>query len=95
MGEFGAGVSALLETYGKCLELLKAFKGQHAAQSKKNNDDDAAAAADAHSQLRKSVRSDRSRVRAAYSARVWKEGNRMSRGDCELLLPLHFNGLES
>ena len=81
MGEFGAGVSALLETYGKCLSLLKGFKGHSRAPS---DNASAAAASDARSQLRSSIRSDRSRVRAAYAARLYREGSRLSRGDCEL-----------
>lgn len=76
MGEFGAGISALLEAYGKCLSLLKAFKGHSRPQ-------DDSKISDAHSQLRKSIRSDRSRVRAAYTARLYRDGKRLSHGDCK------------
>ena len=78
MGEFGAGVAALLDTYGKCLNLLKAFMGHPRSPS-----DDGSALSVSQSQLRKSIRSDRSRVRAAYTARLYREGSRLSRGDCE------------
>ena len=78
MGEFGAGVAALLDTYGKCLNLLKAFKGHSRSPS-----DDGSELSIAHSRLRKSIRSDRSRVRAAYAARLYREGSRLSRGDCK------------
>ncbi|RYP48562.1 hypothetical protein DL768_005561 [Monosporascus sp. mg162] len=76
MGEFGMGVSALLETYGKCLSLLKAFKGHP-----RSGDD--SATSEAHSQLRKTLRSDRSRVRAAYKARLYRDGKRLSQGDSQ------------
>lgn len=76
MGEFGSGVSALLDTYGKGLSLLKAFKGHP-------RPDDSSATSDADSRLRRSIRSDRSRVRAAYAARLYRDGKRLSQGDCK------------
>jgi hypothetical protein len=76
MGTFGAGVSALLETYDKCLSLLKAFKGNTRADAEVIDPE-------LHSQLRSSIRSDRTRVHKAYAARLYRDGNRLSKGDCE------------
>ncbi|WYZ46476.1 hypothetical protein EsH8_IX_000701 [Colletotrichum jinshuiense] len=68
MGEFGNTVDSLLETYSKCLSLLKSLKGVN------NNDKQPR-------QLRKSIRSDRSKVRSVYSTRLSVSGSHLEKGD--------------
>ncbi|KAK7963845.1 hypothetical protein PG996_008469 [Apiospora saccharicola] len=78
MGGFGASVSALDDTYTRCLRLLKAFKGRGGSGDTAPNDP-ALEKANAH--LRDSIRSDRSQIRKAYSSKLSKSGNRLERGD--------------
>lgn len=80
MGGFGASVSALVDTYTRCLDLLKAFKGHNGSGDTAPNDP-ALKKANAH--LRDSIRSDRSQIRKAYSSKLSKSGNRLERGDGE------------
>lgn len=72
---FGSSVNTLLEIYSNCISLLKAFRrpdeGRH---------DDPQQA-----QLRKSLKSDRARVRRAYSTAVSEAGSRFEKGDGEQL----------
>ncbi|KXJ92797.1 hypothetical protein Micbo1qcDRAFT_51118 [Microdochium bolleyi] len=75
---FGDAVSSLLATYGKCLKLLKAFKGHPDPQA---HADHASLVSQSQTSLRQSIRSDRSRIRNAYSARLYREGSRLSKGD--------------
>lgn len=77
MGGFGANVSALVETYTKCLELLKAFKGHRGSDGDSVNTH----VSEAHSHLRSSIRSDRAQVRRAYSSKLSETGSRLERGD--------------
>ncbi|KAH7032828.1 uncharacterized protein B0I36DRAFT_101040 [Microdochium trichocladiopsis] len=77
---FGEAVSSLLATYGRCLKLLKAFKGHHSLQQP-GDGGAPSVASQSQTSLRQSIRSDRSRIRKAYSARLYREGGRLSKGD--------------
>lgn len=79
MSDFGAGVSALVDTYSRCLGLLKAFKG-HDGSGGTSPSDPGLKKANAH--LRGSIRSDRAQIQKAYS-KLSKSGNRLERGDGE------------
>ncbi|XEU99418.1 hypothetical protein FSHL1_004705 [Fusarium sambucinum] len=70
MGNFGTAVTSLLDTYTKCLSLLKGTR---------NHDD--GALSDTHSTLSASLRSDRRRVRRVYASRLSKDGSRFEKGD--------------
>ncbi|KAG8676010.1 hypothetical protein FPOAC1_002006 [Fusarium poae] len=70
MGNFGTAVTSLLDTYTKCLSLLKGTR---------NHDD--GASSDTHSTLSASLRSDRARVRRVYASRLSKDGSQFERGD--------------
>jgi len=84
---FGASVRALLDTYANCVSLLKAF-GRSGRE-----DPDSGAVVDLrqrdHSRLRKSLKSDRSLVKRAYSSKVSESGSRFKQGDGEHELPAH------
>jgi pectin methylesterase-like acyl-CoA thioesterase len=71
MGNFGAAVTSLLDTYTKCLSLLKGTRNQ----------EDDGALHDTHSALSASLRSDRARVRRVYASRLSKDGSRFEKGD--------------
>ncbi|KAK9773843.1 hypothetical protein SCAR479_09484 [Seiridium cardinale] len=75
MASFGDSVSALVETYTKCLRLLKAFKS---GSSDTQSIDPLSAEVQS---LRSSIRSDRAKVRKAYSLRLSKVGKRLEKGD--------------
>lgn len=81
MGGFGESVSALLDTYTRCLGLLKAFKGHGGS-----DDTASSAASKENARLRGSIRSDRSQIRKAYSSKLSKGGNRLEKGDGEYRL---------
>ncbi|WXC56246.1 hypothetical protein SNK03_002179 [Fusarium graminearum] len=70
MGNFGTAVTSLLDTYTKCLFLLKGTR---------NHDD--GTLSDTHSTLSASLRSDRARVRRVYASRLSKDGSRFEKGD--------------
>ncbi|KAJ4263184.1 hypothetical protein NW762_006806 [Fusarium torreyae] len=70
MGNFGTAVTSLLDTYTKCLSLLKGFRN-----------DDAGTLSETRSTLSTSLRSDRARVRRAYSSRLSQDGSRFEKGD--------------
>ncbi|KAH7152980.1 hypothetical protein EDB81DRAFT_439744 [Dactylonectria macrodidyma] len=72
MGSFGATVASLLETYTKCLSLLKGFA--------RSGDLDSSSS-ELQSSLGSSLRSDRARVRRAYSTRLSQNGRRLEKGD--------------
>ncbi|KAH7141176.1 hypothetical protein B0J13DRAFT_52528 [Dactylonectria estremocensis] len=72
MGSFGATVASLLETYTKCLSLLKGFT---------TSGDLDGSSSDIQSSLGSSLRSDRARVRRAYSSRLSQNGRRLEKGD--------------
>ncbi|KAK6849670.1 hypothetical protein PG995_013503 [Apiospora arundinis] len=76
MAGFGENVSALLDTYTRCLGLLKAFKGHSGSNNTTSYD-----ASKENARLRSSIRSDRSQIRKAYSTKLSKSGNRLKRGD--------------
>jgi hypothetical protein len=78
MGGFGENVSALVDTYSKCLGLLKAFKGHRRSSDTRSVD---TALSDAHSRLQSSIRSDRTQVRRAYTSKLSKNGTRLEKGD--------------
>ncbi|KAK4137586.1 hypothetical protein BT67DRAFT_114001 [Trichocladium antarcticum] len=69
---FRDSITALLDTYANCISLLKALKHGH---------DENTAAGTQHHHLRKSLRSDRSSVRRAYSSRLSEAGSRFEKGD--------------
>ncbi|RSL46290.1 hypothetical protein CEP54_013926 [Fusarium duplospermum] len=71
MGNFGATVASLLDTYTDCLSLLKRFRSNR----------DEAAASETRSTLSSSLRSDRARIRRAYSSRLSQNGARFEKGD--------------
>lgn len=78
---FGDSVSALLDTYNNCLSLLKAF-------SRKNSQDASRRASEGDDQqalLRHSLKTDRKKVKRAYSSRVSQAGSRFEKGDCEII----------
>jgi hypothetical protein len=76
MASFGDGVSALIETYTKCLRLLKAFGG---------SDRDSVGLASSEVQLlRSTIRSDRAKVRRVYSSSLSANGKRLEEGDCKI-----------
>lgn len=83
MANFGNGVSALIETYSRCLRLLKLFGSQHSGA------DSIGLTSDEVQSLRGSIRSDRSQVRRAYSSRLSKSGSRLEKGDCMMIVHLH------
>ncbi|KAG8354714.1 hypothetical protein FVEN_g7582 [Fusarium venenatum] len=70
MGNFGTAVTSLLDTYTKCLSLLKGTRSH-----------DDGALSDTHSTLSASLRSDRRRVRRVYASRLSKDGSRFEKGD--------------
>lgn len=74
MGTFGATVTSLLDTYTKCLSLLKGFRG---------GDGGHGTASELQSSLGSSLRSDRARVRRAYSSQLSQNGVRFEKGDGE------------
>ena len=89
---FGASIRALLDTYANCVSLLKAF-GRSS-----RDDPDGGAEVDPrqrdHSRLRKSLKSDRSLVKRAYSSKLSEWGSRFKEGDGEhnlhsIILQLH------
>lgn len=68
MGSFGETVASLLDTYTKCLSLLKGLR-QDGRPS------------DSQSRLGTSIRSDRSKVRRVYSSKVSVKGRSFEKGD--------------
>ncbi|CAK7208202.1 hypothetical protein SCUCBS95973_000023 [Sporothrix curviconia] len=79
-------VEALLETYSKCISLLKIFSSSsHAGSSSRS----AAAVAhrssssdwDRQSELSRSLRNDRAKIQKAYSDRLSETGSRLRKGD--------------
>lgn len=71
---FGDSVAALLETYSNCLKLLKAFDGGGGADS---------ASVSEGQLLRSSIKTDRAKVRRAYSSQRSVAGSRFEKGDRE------------
>jgi hypothetical protein len=71
-------VASLLETYTKCLVLLKGLNQSGSGPGAADG------AATHHKSLRKSIRSDRSKVRRAYESRISQDGSsRIGKGDGE------------
>ncbi|OHE92431.1 hypothetical protein CORC01_12292 [Colletotrichum orchidophilum] len=67
MACFGDTIDSLLETYSMCLSILKNLKGpRHSKQPR---------------QLRKSIRSDRSKVQSVYSSQLSVAGIHFEKGD--------------
>ncbi|KAL0933026.1 uncharacterized protein CTRU02_211989 [Colletotrichum truncatum] len=67
MGRFDETVDSLLETYSKCLSLLKDLGGTCSESQPR--------------QLRKCIRSDRSKVRRVYSSQLSLKGSQLETGD--------------
>ncbi|KAI6776129.1 hypothetical protein HG530_000074 [Fusarium avenaceum] len=70
MGSFGTAVASLVDTYTKCLSLLKGARNSEAGVS-----------SETRSTLSTSLRSDRARVRRAYASRLSQDGSRFEKGD--------------
>jgi hypothetical protein len=77
MGSFGTAVASLLDTYTKCLSLLKGARNSEAGVP-----------SETRSTLSTSLRSDRARVRRAYASRLSQNGSRFEKGDSELRLSI-------
>ncbi|TPX15133.1 uncharacterized protein E0L32_004691 [Thyridium curvatum] len=71
----GDSVAALLDTYSRCLELLKSSvtKSGGGVGSGDGRSD--------HSRLRRSIRSDRGQIHKTYSSRLSEAGSRFEKGD--------------
>ncbi|KAK1659265.1 hypothetical protein BDP55DRAFT_637139 [Colletotrichum godetiae] len=67
MAGFGDTIDSLLETYSKCLSLLKGLKGARNSRQPR--------------QLRRSLRSDRSKVQSVYSSKLSVAGTHLEKGD--------------
>ena len=76
MPTFAESVSALLTVYDNCLELLKSFKKSTRAASR-----GVAVVTTAQSRLKRSLRSDRSRVLRVYHYRLSYIGSLLEEGD--------------
>lgn len=76
---FGDNVTALLETYDNCVALLKAFK----RQKKQDGGRKAAKINEQQALLKRSLKTDRKKVEAAYASRLSESGGRFEHGDCE------------
>ena len=83
MPTFADSVSALLTTYDNCLELLKSFKKRSKTTPGGEPDPHAAVVTAAQSRLKRSIRSDRSRVSHVYHSRLSRTGSLLERGDSE------------
>lgn len=68
MSQFGDAVKSLLETYTKCLGLLKGSRSQGKSDEFQNK-------------LGKSLRSDRAKIRHVYSSELSKSGASLDKGD--------------
>ncbi|KAH8652545.1 hypothetical protein BX600DRAFT_441410 [Xylariales sp. PMI_506] len=77
MAGFGEGITALLETYTKCLRLLKTFRGSRISSPHSTD----APSLESYSRLQDSLRLDRAQVQHAYSSRLSKSGRRLEKGD--------------
>jgi hypothetical protein len=75
---FGSSVDTLIDIYSNCISLLKAFKRRDSAERVRRDDYEKQQV-----QLRKFLKSDRARVRRAYSSAVSEAGSRFERGDGE------------
>ena len=73
----GDSVAALLETYSNCLKLLKAFNRGNAGNDSLGESQ----------LLRSSIKSDRAKVRRAYSSRRSVAGKSFEKGDRESQSP--------
>ena len=71
---FGDSIKALLDTYANCISLLKAFGRGREEHGSVNSEH-------LRSHLRKSLKSDRSSIKRAYSSRLSTSGDRLRKGD--------------
>lgn len=76
---FGQAVDSLLDTYSKCLALLKGTR-----QERRSSEPQA--------RLGSSLRSDRARIRRVYSSRLSENGVRFDKGDGESYLSVVIKG---
>lgn len=74
MGKFGDTIQSLVDTYSNCLALLKALRGAEQRRDKRRGNP-------LQSSLGSQIRSDRARVRSAYSSRLSRRGASFERGD--------------
>lgn len=72
MGNFGERVSALLDTYTRCLALLKGFNKSSGKRS--------SGASDA-AELSSSIREAKSKVARSYTSKADRKGESFERGD--------------
>lgn len=70
MGSFGGTVASLLDTYTKCLSLLKGLRQEGKPSG-------------SQTRLGSSIRSDRAKVRRVYSSRLSLKGAPFEKGDGE------------
>ena len=84
MGGFGEGVSVLLDTYTRCLELLKTPASK---RHRPRDRADTASRSDARSRLRASMRSDRAQIHQAYASKLLVSGSRLDKGDRKCASP--------
>lgn len=71
---FGETVCVLLETYSRCLSLLKGFR-----RTGKQTE--------SQSRLGSSIRSDKAKIRRVYSARLSLRGGTFEKGDSQYSMP--------
>jgi hypothetical protein len=83
MGTFSGAVASLLDTYSKCLSLLKTFRGSGSGGDADANPPFANLQP---SLLGTSLRSDQASIRRAYSSRLSQNGARLEKGDGESIL---------
>jgi len=76
---FNDSITALLETYSNCFQLLKSLRHR-----KEGNN--ASKADQRQVTLLKSLKKDRSLVERAYSSRLSESGSRLKKGDGEYFL---------
>lgn len=73
---FGDSIKSLLDTYANCISLLKAFGRGREEDGSVNSEKQ-------RSHLRKSLKSDRSSIKRAYSSKLSASGDRFRKGDGE------------
>lgn len=84
----GDSVDALLETYAKCLSLLRVFSSSSKESSAYANGQYASSSDwERQSELGRSLQSDRAKIQKAYSARLSETGSRLQKGDGRLFSP--------
>ncbi|KAH6640875.1 hypothetical protein F5144DRAFT_114474 [Chaetomium tenue] len=78
---FGGSIKSLLDTYANCISLLKAFGRGREEDGSVNSEKQ-------RSHLRKSLKSDRSSIKRAYSSKLSASGDRFRKGDARAVSAL-------